>query len=129
MPADATSERVRAGFWYVRIPGVSRRWIPVELELGDRTLKLTSHVIVEPDENHAEVYDLLLRHNFKASGVAFAIDGKEGVIALVARIGLTEVSVAALDDLVGRVVEATETTFRSILNLGFATRLRRGGSG
>lgn len=127
LPEPATYERVHADFWYVRLPGTSRRWIPVEIEVGERTVKLTSHVIIEPDERHADVFRFLLRHNHEAFGVAFSIDGKEGVICLVARLPLEALDEAKLDLVVGRIVEATETTFRSILELGFASRLRRGG--
>jgi hypothetical protein len=127
LPDDATSERVRDGFWYVRIPGVSRSWIPVEIEVDERSLKLTSHVIIEPDENHAEVFRFLLRRNHRATGPAFSIDGKEGVICLVTRLPLATLDEQALDDSIGTIVQQTEEVFRSIIELGFASRLRRGG--
>jgi hypothetical protein len=122
LPDEATSERVRDNFWFVRVPGVARKWIGIEIEAHERTVKVTSHVIIEPDENHAQVYELLLRHNHQASGVAFSIDGKEGVICLVTR--LTEVDDASLDDAVGMIVQKTEEIFRSILQIGFASRFR-----
>ena len=125
LPDDATSEHVRDGFWYVRLPGVARRWIPIEIDAGERSVKLTSHVIIEPDENHADVYTLLLRHNHQASGVAFSIDGKEGVICLVTRLPNDRLSMTALDDAVGAIVQKTEEIFRSILQIGFASRMRR----
>ena len=127
LPEEATFERVRRGFWYVRLPGVARRWIPIEIEVGHRSVKLTSHVIVEPDERHAEVYELLLRHNHNARGVAFSLDGTDGVLCLVARFGLAGFDEAWLDEAVGAIVEETETTFRSILEIGFGSRLRKGG--
>ncbi len=125
LPDEATVERVREGFWYVRIRGVSRSWIPVEIEVGERSVKLTSHVITEPEEREAEVYKLLLRHNHKAGGVSYSLDGREGVICLVARIRRDEISCEELDAAIGRIVEETETTFRSILQIGFAKRMRR----
>jgi hypothetical protein len=120
-----TNERVRSDFWYVRIPGVARSWIPVEIEVMERTVKLTSNVIVEPDEQRAEVYELLLRHNHGAPGVAFSIAGRDAVIYLVARIPHDELTVSKLDLLVGQIVEETEKTFRTILEIGFAGRLRK----
>ena len=123
LPDEATSERVRDGFWYVRLPGVARKWIGIEIDAGERSVKVTSHVIIEPDENHADVYALLLRHNHPASGVAFSIDGKEGVICLVTR--LKEVTTDSLDDAVGLIVQKTEDIFRSILQIGFASRMRK----
>lgn len=125
LPEPATQERVHRDFWYVRIPGVSRKWIPVEIEVGPRTTKLTSQVIIEPDEAHADVFRLLLRHNHAARGIAFSIDGKEGVISLVARLANDDVDAAELDRLVGTMVEETETTFRSILEIGFAGRFKK----
>jgi hypothetical protein len=116
---------VREGFWYVRLPGVARSWIPVEIEIGEKSVKLTSHVIIEPEEREADVYKLLLRRNHKADGVAFSLDGREGVICLVTRIPLGELDRSKLDSAVGRIVEATETTFRSILEIGFGSRLRK----
>jgi hypothetical protein len=75
LPEGTTFELVRHGFWYVRIPGVSRSWIPIEIEVGERSVKLTSHVIIEPDENHAQVYTFLLRRNHRAGPVRYSIDG------------------------------------------------------
>lgn len=125
LPAETTSERVHSDLWYVRIPGVARSWIPVEIEVGEKTVKLTSHVIIEPDENHPDVFRYLLRHNHQAPGAAFSIDGKEAVICLVTRIRIEDMDEAALDAAIGTIVEQTEVTFRSILEIGFATRLRR----
>ncbi len=125
LPEEATFERVRQGFWYVRLPGTARRWIPIEIEVGNRSVKLTSHVIIEPEERADEVYALLLRHNHRAAGSYFSIDGTEGVICLVNRIALSEFDEARLDSTIGAMVDETETTFRSILEIGFGSRLRK----
>lgn len=125
LPDEATFERVRPGFWYVRVPGTARSWIPFEIDMGERSVKITSHVIIEPDENRAEVYELLLRHNHRASGAYFSLDGTEGVLCLVNRIPLSEFDQRKLDDVVGSMVDETETTFRTILQLGFASRLKK----
>lgn len=125
LPDEATSERVRGDFWYIRIPGSARRWIPLEIEVGKRSVKLTSHVIIEPEERPVDVYKLLLRHNHSADGVSFSYEGKEGVICLVARIPGAELTEDKLDRCVGRIVETTEETFRSILQIGFGSRLRK----
>lgn len=127
LPGGTTFERVHRDLWYVRIPGVARSWIPVEILVDEKTTKLTSHVIIEPDERHADVFRFLLRRNHRAPGVAFSIDGREGVICLVARATHDELDIAKLDLLVGQIVEETEATFRSILEIGFARRLRRRG--
>lgn len=125
LPDQTTTERVHSDLWYVRIPGVARSWIPVEIEVMEKTVKITSQIIPAPDERHADVYELLLRHNERAPGVAFAIVGRDPVICLVARVAHDELSEAKLDLLVGQMVEETEKTFRSILEIGFAGRLRK----
>ena len=125
LPDDTTCERVHSDLWYVRIPGVARSWIPVEIEVMERTVKVTSQVIPAPDERHADVYELLLRHNHAAPGVAFSIQGRDPVISLVARIAHDELDEAKLDLIVGQMVEETEKTFRTILETGFAARLRK----
>jgi hypothetical protein len=126
LPDGTTNERVHADLWYVRIPGVARSWIPVEIEVMERTVKVTSQVIPAPDERSADVYELLLRHNHAAPGVAFSIYGRDPIICLVTRIAHDELTESKLDLLVGQVVDETEKTFRSILEIGFATRLRKG---
>lgn len=125
LPEPATAERVRPDFFYVRLPGEARRWIPIEIAVDARTVRFVSHVIIPPDENHSGVYDFLLRHNFRPSAVTFAL-APDGVICLVGSVAVEDVSEDRLDGVAGRIVELTETTFRSILQLGFASRLKRG---
>ena len=125
LPEPATWELVRPGFWYVRIPGEKRRWIPIELSLGPRTLKAVSHVIPDPIENREEVYRFLLRYNHSAPGVCFSYDGSEGVLCLAGRIPRETLGPDTLDAVAGAIVDITERTFRSILHLGFGSLLRR----
>jgi hypothetical protein len=125
LPEEATVERVSPTFWYVRIPGDKRSWIPIEIDVGERSVKLTSHVIIEPDEAHADVYSFLLRRNHRANGVAYSIDGKEGVICLVTRIDRDALTDERLDEAVGTIVQETEEVFRTILAVGFAGRFKK----
>ena len=125
LPAETTSERVSPTFWFVRIPGEKRSWIPIEIDVDHRSVKLTSHVIIEPDEAHADVYAFLLRRNHRANGVAYSIDGKEGVICLVSRIDRDVLTEERLDEAVGTIVQETEEVFRTILAVGFAGRFKK----
>jgi hypothetical protein len=125
LPDEATVERVSPTFWYVRIPGSKRSWIPIEIDVDQRSVKLTSHVIIEPDEAHAEVYAFLLRRNHRANGAAYSIDGKEGVLCLVTRIEHDVLTEARLDEAVGTIVQETEEVFRTILAVGFAGRFKK----
>ncbi len=125
LPDTTTNERVHADLWYVRTPGVARSWIPVEILVDEKTVKVTSQVIPAPDERHGDVYELLLRHNHTAPGVAFSIYGRDPIICLVSRVRRDELTESKLDFLVGQIVEETEKTFRSILEIGFASRLHK----
>lgn len=118
LPEPATWERVRPDFWYVRIPGTARAWIPVEIELGPRTLKLTSPFCMEPEEHHGPAYRYLLAHNERAGRVAFASD-REHTVVIVGRLPLPEVDAESLDAMIGEIVDLTEKSFRSFLRLGF----------
>jgi putative sensory transduction regulator len=125
LPDEATVERVSPTFWYVRLPGSKRSWIPIEIDAGERSVKLTSHVIIEPDEAHADVFRFLLRRNHRANGVSFSIDGKEAVICLVTRIDNDELTGTRLDEAVGTIFQETEEVFRTILAVGFANRFKK----
>jgi hypothetical protein len=77
-----------------------------------------------PDEQHAEVYRLLLQRNVRLSGVAFALD-RLGDIYLVGRLPLAAVDAQAIDQLLGAVVDAADSAFDRILATGFASSIRR----
>ena len=113
-------ERVRDDFYYVRIrvPSLYLGWLPVEVEIGERTLKLVAGFSVRPKTNEAEAYRYLLALNMKAPGFSFGIDG-ENRICLVGRIPLERLDAPALDAAFGRVVEITESAVTSYLQLGF----------
>ena len=82
-------ERVRDNFLYVRIrvPSLYLGWLPVEVEIGERTLKLVAGFSVRPQINEAEAYRYLLALNMKAPGFSFGLDGQNRV-CLVGRIPL-----------------------------------------
>ena len=113
-------ERVRDDFYYVRIrvPSLYLGWLPVEVEIGERTLKLVAGFSVRPQTNEAEAYRYLLALNMKAPGFSFGMDG-ENRICLVGRIPLERLDAPALDAAFGRVVEITESAVTSYLQLGF----------
>jgi hypothetical protein len=113
-------ERVRDDFYYVRIrvPSLYLGWLPVEIEIGDRTLKIVAGFSVRPQTNEAEAYRYLLALNMKAPGFSFGMDAEDR-ICLVGRIPLDELDAQALDAAFGRIVEITESAVGSYLQLGF----------
>jgi len=77
-----------------------------------------------PDENHEGVYRWLLSRNLRLYGVAFAID-HNGDIYLDGRIDLDAVTPASVDRLLGSVLTYSDESLNTILELGFATSIRR----
>ena len=113
-------ERVRDDFYYVRIrvPSLYLGWLPVEIQIGERTLKIVAGFSVRPQTNEAEAYRYLLALNMRAPGFSFGIDA-ENRICLVGRIPRDDLDGPALDAAFGRIVEITESAVGSYLQLGF----------
>ena len=78
----------------------------------------------KPDENHERVYRWLLERNLKMYAVSFAVDAV-GDIYLDALLPLAAVSEEELDRLLGAVLSYADDSFNTILELGFATSIRK----
>jgi Putative bacterial sensory transduction regulator len=107
--------------WYVRMRGEDKDVITVWLTLGQRTLRYETYVMPAPEENTAEVMDLLLRRNDTLVGAHFSI-GAEDAIYL--RGELPDIAVVddELDRVIGTLWVTVEANFRALLRLGFAGR-------
>ena len=77
-----------------------------------------------PDENHVGVYRWMLEHNLKMFGVAFAVDSA-GDIYLDGRLPLAAVTPDEIDRLLGAVLTYADESFNTILELGFASSIRK----
>ena len=78
----------------------------------------------KPDENHERVYEWLLQRNLRLYAVSFAVD-RLGDIYLDARLPLAVVDPDELDRLLGAVLSAADESFNTILELGFASSIRK----
>ena len=78
----------------------------------------------QPDENHERVYRWLLERNLKMFGVSFAVDAV-GDIYLDGRLPLRAVTPDEVDRLLGAVLTYADESFNTILELGFATSIRK----
>jgi hypothetical protein len=78
----------------------------------------------KPDENFEAVYRWLLERNLKMFGVAFALDAL-GDIFLDSRLPLSVVTPDEVDRLLGSVLTYADESFNQILELGFATSIRK----
>jgi hypothetical protein len=106
------------------LPGERKLQTPVRLDVGTHALGVHAFVARRPDENHERVYRWLLERNLKMFGVAFAVDHM-GDIYLDGRLPLTTVTPEEVDRLLGAVLTYSDESFNTILELGFASSIRK----
>jgi hypothetical protein len=117
-------EETAAGVFDVVLPGQRKLQTPMRLEVGPHALGVHAFVCRKPDENFEGVYRWLLERNLRMFGVAFALDAV-GDIFLDARLPLTVVTPDEVDRLLGSVLTYADESFNQILELGFATSIRK----
>lgn len=124
--ASAGLDHVRHGLTVVEVdlPGERKLKTTTRLDVGRHTLGVHAFVARNPDENHEGVYRWLLERNLKLYGVAFAIDSA-GDVYLDGRLPLHSVTADEVDRLLGAVLSASDDSFNSILELGFASSIRK----
>ena len=118
-----TSDETRFGEprWYVRMLGDEKDYTTVWLTLGQRTLRYETYVMPAPEENVAELNELLLRRNDTLIGAHFSI-GLEDAVYLRGEIPDAAVSADELDRILGTLYTTVEANFRALIRLGFASR-------
>ncbi|MBO9521781.1 MAG: YbjN domain-containing protein [Nocardioidaceae bacterium] len=112
------------GVFDVVLPGERKLKTPVRLEAGPHALSVHAFVCRRPDENHEGVYRWMLERNMRMYGVAFALDAV-GDIFLDARLPLSVVTADEVDRLLGSVLSYADESFNVLLELGFATSIRK----
>ncbi len=112
------------GAFSFSLPGEKKLQTAVRLDLGTHALGVHAFVCRNPDEHHERVYRWLLERNLKMYGVAFAVDAT-GDIYLDGRLPLATVTPDELDRLLGSVLSYADDSFNSILELGFASSIRK----
>ena len=117
-------QEITAGVFTVVLPGEKKLQTPVRLDVGRHALSVHAFVARRPDENHERVYRWLLESNLKLFGVAFAVDHM-GDIYLDGRLPLSSVTPDEIDRLLGAVLSYADESFNTILELGFATSIRK----
>ena len=113
-----------SGLFTVTLPGTRKLTTECALEIGSYGLNLRAFVCRAPDENHAVVYRWLLERNLKLYAIRFCLDAL-GDIYLTARLAAELISPAEVDRLLGAVAETADASFNTVLELGFATSIRR----
>ena len=112
------------GTYVVSLPGTRKLSTTCSLAVGQHTLSINAFVIRHPDENHEAVYRWLLERNTRLYGVSYAID-RLGDVYLVARLPLAAVTPDEVDRLLGAVAENADGSFNTLLELGFASAIRK----
>ncbi len=117
-------ERTPAGGFVVTLPGERKQKTLCNLIVGEHALRVEAFVMRHPDENREGLYEFLLQRNARMYGVAFSID-PAGDVYLVGRVALHSVTPDEIDRLLGAVLEYADSTFNTMLELGFASAIRR----
>lgn len=109
--------------WFVRLRGEDRDFITVWLTLRERTLHYETQFMPAPEENHAELFEYLLRLNQRLFALRFCI-GEEDAVYLMGQMPWSAVDGDELDRVVGTTYAAVEQYFRTAMRIGFRTRFR-----
>jgi hypothetical protein len=120
LPVERTDEHT----FVVTLEGEHKLRTTVSLAVGDHALSINAFVARRPDENAEAVYRWLLERNRRMYAVAFCIDHL-GDVYLSGRTSLEAVTRDEVDRILGCVAEYSDGSFNTILELGFATAIRR----
>jgi hypothetical protein len=124
--AEAGLEYARSGpgSFIITLPGSKKLQTVCRILVGEHGVLVEAFVCRRPDEAHEDVYRWLLRRNARLYGVHYALD-KMGDIYLVGRLAHHAVTAQELDRVLGQVIEAADGDFNTLLEIGFASSIRR----
>ena len=108
----------------VELPGERKLKTTTLLTVGTHGVRVEAFVCRKPDENFEGVYKFLLRRNRRLYSVAYTLD-KIGDIYLVGQLAGHAVNEDELDRVLGQVLEAADGDFNTLLELGFASSIKR----
>ena len=121
---ELEADEVADGVFSFALPGEKKLQTPVRLDVGPHALGVHAFVCRRPDENHERVWRWLLERNLKMYAVAFALD-HHGDIYLDGRLPHSAADPIELDRLLGSVLTYADESFNTILELGFASSIRK----
>lgn len=121
---DAEIEYVRTApnQWATMLRGERKLTIPVALTIRADVLHLESFFMRAPQENQARFFEMLLRRNARAYGIAFALD-VVGDVYLVGARATAGLSQDELDRILGAVVTEADGLFMAAIEVGFESYL------
>jgi hypothetical protein len=122
--AGVEYHRRDVGQFLVMLTGTRRLQTHCWLVVREQALFVQAFVCRKPDEEHEAVFRFLLQRNARLYGVHYMLD-RIGDIHLVGRVPLAGVTPAEVDRLLGQVLEAADGDFNTLLEMGFASSIRR----
>lgn len=122
--ADLRYEHRGPGSFLITLPGSKKLQTTCWVLVGQHGVLVEAFVCRRPDEAHEDVYRWLLRRNTRLYGVHYALD-KAGDIYLIGRLAHHSLNAEELDRVLGQVVEAADGDFNTLLEIGFASSIRR----
>jgi hypothetical protein len=122
--AELEWESPAPGNYVVKLPGTRKLSTTVSLLVGRHSLSINAFVIRHPDENESGVHRWLLERNLKLYGVSYAVD-QHGDVYVTGRLSLSAVTADEIDRLLGQVLQAADGSFNTLLELGFASAIRK----
>ncbi|MFV8166731.1 YbjN domain-containing protein [Mycobacterium sp. 134] len=108
----------------VELPGERKLKTNTILSIGEHSVRVEAFVCRKPDENFEGVYRFLLKRNRRLYGVAYTLDNV-GDIYLVGRMALHSVTADEIDRVLGQVLEAVDSDFNTLLELGFRSSIQK----
>jgi hypothetical protein len=121
---EVEHQRREPGQFLVTLPGTRRLQTATWLVVRDHALFVQAFVCRRPDEEHEAVYRFLLQRNARLYGVHYTLD-RIGDIHLVGRVPISAIDTDEIDRVLGQVLEAADGDFNTLLELGFASSIRR----
>ena len=115
-------QRVGEGAWAAQIAGERKLTIPIAIVVTGDRVTLESFFMRRPQENLSAFYELLLRRNRRAYGVAFSLDA-DGDVYLVCRRALAGLDAVELDRIVGSFLTEADGLFNAAIAIGFESYL------
>ena len=122
--AGLAHEHPEPGSFLITLPGSKKLQTACWVVVGAHGVLVEAFVCRRPDESHEQVYRWLLRRNARLYGVHYALD-KAGDIYLVGRLAHHALTAQELDRVLGQVLEAADGDFNTLLEIGFASSIRR----
>ena len=108
----------------VALPGERRLKTACLLTVGEHALDIEAFVVRKPEENAAGVHRYLLQRNARMYAVSWSVDDT-GDIYLRGRVPLRAVDTDEIDRILGCVLEYSDGTFNTLLEMGFGGSIRR----